>query len=170
MATTPVEVKKAEPGAVPDIWQTFRTEMDRLFDRFTAFGVPSLPSIFGTSPGFIAPTVTLRAPAVEITEDDAAWRLTAELPGLSENDVEVVLTDDVLTLRGEKKQEREEKGKNFHVSERSYGSFARSFTLPDGVNRDGIGADFAKGVLTITLPKKPGTKVAEKRIEVKATG
>ena len=150
MASTPVEVKKAEPAAVPDLWQNFRTEMDRLFDRFTAFGVPSLPRLFTTPPGFIAPAITMRAPAVEIIEDDGAWRLTAELPGLSEADVEVVLTDDVLTLRGEKKQEREEKGKNFHVSERSYGSFARSFALPDGVNREGIGAEFAKGVLTIT--------------------
>ena len=110
------------------------------------------------------------APAVEISEDDAAWRLTAELPGLSETDVEVVLADDVLTLRGEKKQEREESGKNFHVSERSYGSFSRSFTLPDGVDREGIGAAFAKGVLTVTLPKKPEAKVAEKRIEVKTAG
>jgi HSP20 family protein len=143
--------------------------MDRLFDRF-GFGVPSLSRMFMTPPGFTAPAFTVPAPAVEISEDDAAWRLTAELPGLSETDVDVVLADDVLTLRGEKKQEREESGTNFHVSERSYGSFARSFALPDGVDRDGISAAFAKGVLTVTLPKRPEAKAAEKRIEVKAAG
>ncbi len=161
-------MKKTEPAPVPDIWQNFRTEMDRLFDRF-GFGVPSLSRMFMTPPGFTAPALTVSAPAVEISEDNNAWRLTAELPGLAEKDVEVVLADDVLTLRGEKKQEREESGTNFHISERSYGSFARSFVLPEGVDRNGIGAAFAKGVLTVTLPKKPEAKVEEKRIEVKAT-
>lgn len=170
VASTHVEVKKAEPAAVTDVWQTFRTEIDRLFDRFGAFGVPSLPRPLTTPPSFFAPTFAVRAPAVEISEDDTAWHLTAELPGLSETDIEVVLADDVLILRGEKKQEREEKGTNFHVSERSYGSFARSFTLPEDVNREGIDAAFAKGVLTITLPKQPGAKSTEKRIDVKAAG
>ncbi len=169
MASTPVEVKKPDPAAVPDIWQNFRTEMDRLFDRF-GFGVPSFSRMFMTPPGFTAPVFGVPAPAVEICEDDAAWRLTVELPGMSDADVQVVLADDVLTLRGEKKQEREESGKNFHLSERSYGSFSRSFTLPDGVDREGIGAAFAKGLLTVTLPKKPEAKVAEKRIEVKTSG
>ena len=170
MASSQLDVKKTEPAAVPDMWQSLRSEMDRLFDRFGAFGRPYLPGLFPTPTGLTAPGFALRAPAVEISEDDSAWRVTAELPGLAENDVEVVLTDDVLTLRGEKKQEREEKGRNFHVSERSYGSFTRSFTLPDGVEREAIGAEFAKGVLTITLPKKPGAQVEEKRIEVKTAG
>ena len=170
MASTPVEVKKADPTSTPDIWQTFRTEMDRLFDRFTGFGVPSLPRLFAPPPGFLTSAITVGTPAVEISEDATAWRLTAELPGLAETDVEVVLADDVLTLRGEKQQERQESGKNFHISERSYGSFTRSFTLPDGVDRERIGAEFAKGVLSITLPKLPGAKTEEKRIEVKPAG
>ena len=173
MASTPVEVKQAAPAAVPDLWNSFRTEMDRLFDRFAGFGVPSLSRMFLVPPafaGFAAPAFLARPPAVEISEDAAAWRLTAELPGLAESDVEVVLADDLLTLRGQKKQEREETGTNFHVSERSYGSFARSFVLPDGVDRDGIAASFTKGVLTVTLPKKPAAKAEEKRIEVKPGG
>jgi HSP20 family protein len=174
MASTPVEVKQAvpaDPTGMTDIWQTFRSEMDRLFDRFGfGFGAPSLPRMFMGPSAFSGPALIARAPAVEISEDDTAWRLTAELPGLSETDVEVVVTDDVLTLRGEKKQEREESGKNFHISERSYGSFARSFALPDGVDREGIGAEFAKGVLTVTLPKQADAKAAEKVIPVKATG
>ena len=168
MASTPVEVKKADLAGAPDIWQSFRSEMDRLFDRF-GLGGSSLSRLFTAPPGFAAPALTLGVPAVEISEGKNAWRLTAELPGLSEKNVEVVLADDVLTLRGEKKQEREESGTNFHISERSYGSFTRSFVLPEGVDRTGIGAAFAKGVLTVTLPKKPDAQVEEKRIEVKAT-
>ena len=165
MATTPVEVKKPSgpaPTPVPDVWNLFRTEMDRLFDRFAGFPFPNLPAMFAT-----APPMATRGPAVEITEDENDWRLTAELPGMTEADMEVALADDVLTLRGEKKQEREEKGKDYYLSERSYGSFTRSFIVPPSVDREAIKAEFAKGVLTVTLPKKPEAKTAETKIEVR---
>lgn len=167
MAMTPVDVKQAAgraPAPLPDVFQTFRSELDRLFDQFGWFGAPWLPRRPAISPGFT------RGPAVEVAEDDRAWTLTAELPGLSEADMEVALSGDVLTLRGEKKQAHEEKGKDFYVSERSYGSFARSFTVPDGVDRDAIAASFARGVLTVTLPKRADAKPAETRIEVKPAG
>jgi HSP20 family protein len=94
--------------------------------------------------------------------------VTAELPGMNEKEIEVVLSDGTLTLKGEKRQEKEQNEKNFYLSERSYGSFQRSFTLPSGVDREKIAADFAKGVLTITMPKTAKAKESQKKIEVKA--
>jgi HSP20 family protein len=75
----------------------------------------------------------------------------------------------MLVLKGEKRQEREEKEKNRYLSERSYGAFQRSFALPDGIGRDKIAAEFSKGVLTLTLPKTPDARKQQKKIEVKAT-
>ncbi len=91
---------------------------------------------------------TVPVPAVDITEDDAGYKVTAELPGMSAKEIDVVLSDGMLTLKGEKKLETEQKEKNFCLSKRSYGSFRRSFTLPDGTDREKIPADLAKGVLT----------------------
>ena len=171
MANTPVEVKKTAPApAAPDAWRSLRTEMDRLFDRFAGgWGMPSLRRMFDAEPTFrYESSLTVPSPAVDITEDEAGYKVTAELPGMNEKEVEVVLSDGMLTLKGEKRAEKEQKDKNFYLSERSYGSFQRSFTLPDGVDRDKIAADFAKGVLTITMPKTAKAKEAEKKIEVKA--
>jgi len=171
MATTPAEVKKTTPPApvVPDAWRSLRTEMDRLFDRFASgLGMPSVGRLFDGPPALrFESSFTMPAPAIDVTEDKDAYRLTAELPGMSENDIEVSVTESMLTVKGEKKQETEHKAKNYHVSERAYGSFERSFSLPDGVDANKIGADFAKGVLTITLPKKPEARVEPKKVEVK---
>jgi len=165
MATTPVEVKKSMPApAAPETWRSFRTEMDRLFDRFASgFGMPSLRRMFDAET-----TLTMPDPAVDVTEEADAYKLTAELPGMAEGDIEVALTDDMLTITGEKKEEKAAKEKNYYVSERSYGAFRRSFAVPDGVDRDKVGAAFAKGVLTVTMPKAAGAKAAPKKIEVKA--
>jgi HSP20 family protein len=102
---------------------------------------------------------------VDITEDEAAFKLSAELPGLAEKDVQVSLSGDTLTIKGEKRQEREEKEKNYYLSERSYGEFQRAFILPEGVDREKIGAAFTNGVLTVTLPKTQ--QMPPKKIEVK---
>lgn len=107
-------------------------------------------------------------PAIDVTEAADSYKLTTELPGLSEKDIEVAVTAGMLTLKGEKKQETEQKGKNSYLSERAYGTFGRSFALPDTVDAGKIAADFSKGVLTITLPKKPEARVEPKKIEVKA--
>ena len=172
MATAPVEVKKAPPAPTDttDAWRSFRTEIDRLFDRFrTDLVWPSFQrvfddrSIFGLRRSFSMPN-----PAMDVSEDADAYKLTAELPGMSEKEIGVTLTDGMLTLTGEKKQETEQKDKNYYLSEREYGSFKRSFTLPEGIDADKISADFSKGVLTITLPKKPEAKTAPKKVEVKA--
>ncbi|MFS8636977.1 MAG: Hsp20/alpha crystallin family protein [Gemmatimonadota bacterium] len=103
-------------------------------------------------------------PAVDITERDDALVLTAELPGMRREDIEVELDNNVLTIRGEKKEEREEKGEERYLYERRFGSFSRSFTLPRTVDPDRISARYERGVLTVTLPKLEESK--GKRIEV----
>jgi HSP20 family protein len=168
MAVTPVEVKKAPaPRAAADPWQSLRSEFDRLFDRVSGFGLPSMRRISDLVPSFES-TFSVNAPAVDVTEDDKAYKITAELPGLDAKDVEVGMTGDLLTLKGEKRQEKEEKNKNWYVSERAYGSFERGFALPEGVDREKIVAEFAKGVLTVTLPKSAEAQKQQKKIEVKA--
>jgi HSP20 family protein len=172
MANTPTEVKKttpAVPGA-PDAWRLFRSEMDRLFDRLaTGWGMPSMRRMFDVEPSFrYESAFTMPTPAVDITEDNTAYKVMAELPGMNEKEIEVVVAGDVLTLKGEKRTEKEQKDKNFYVSERSYGSFQRSFHIPDGVDRDKIDAGFSKGVLTITMPKTAKAVEQRKKIEVKA--
>jgi HSP20 family protein len=107
-------------------------------------------------------------PPVEITEKDGELKLTAELPGLDRKDVTVELEGNVLTLRGEKREERkeEDKAKQYHLEERRYGAFYRSFTLPPAVDPDEITADFDKGVLTLHLPKTKEAKPRGREIPV----
>ena len=169
MANTPVELKPTTPTPpAADTWRTFRGEMDRLFDRFAAgISVPSFDRMFDVAPAFRT-ELNVPSPAVDITEDATGFKVTAELPGMAENDVEVALTDDVLTIKGEKTAETEKQDKNTYLSERRYGAFQRSFVVPDGVDRENITADFANGVLTLTLPKvAPAQK---KTIEVEDSG
>ena len=149
---------------------SLRQEVDRLFDEFVtgwpfrrrhAFFEPlrGLPSILGTSP-----------PAVDVIDKDGEVVVQAELPGLEEKDIEVQLSDDMLTIGGEKKDEREEgeKGGAYYVSERHYGAFQRTLRVPEGINRDDITAKFRKGVLTVTLPKTPEAQEQTKKIEVQS--
>jgi HSP20 family protein len=170
MPDTPVEVRKAPApatarSALPDAWKCFRSEMDRMFDRF---GLPSVRRMFDAEPFFrYESSFGFAMPAVDVSENDKAYKITAELPGVTEKDIEVTVAGDVILLKGEKHQEREEKEKNRYLSERSFGAFQRSFALPDGVDRDKIGAEFAKGVLTLTLPKTTEAQ-SQKKIEVKA--
>jgi HSP20 family protein len=169
MAEVPVERKQGTPAQapVPDVWRTFRGEMDRLFDRF---GLPSFRRMFDTEPGW--PSLrpfTFSAPPIDMSEDEKSYKITAELPGLDAKDVDVQVTGDTLLIKGEKRQESDEKSKNYHFSERSYGAFQRSFNLPASVDRDMVTADFSKGVLTITLPKTAAAQQQAKKIEVKSS-
>jgi HSP20 family protein len=169
MADVPVEVKKAPPAqtATPDIWQSFRGEMDRLFDRF---GFPSLRRVFDSEPSLrSASSFGFSAPAIDMNEDEKAYKILAELPGIDAKDIDVSVSGDMLVLRGEKRQEKEEKDKNYPFSERSYGSFQRSFQLPSSVDRHKVAADFSKGVLTITLPKTADAQKPLKKIAVRSS-
>ena len=127
-------------------------EIDRLFDGFSR-----------NFPAFTAAGRTL--PSMDVSETDKAIEITAELPGLEQKDVELNLTDNLLTIRGEKKNEREEKNKDYHLVERSFGSFARSVELPAGVKAEDISAEISKGVLKVTV-RKPTPKQS-KQIEIK---
>ena len=123
--------------------------MDRLFDRFTGgFRMMPFPAL-RTGLAF-----SFSFPAVDVTEDETSFKLSAELPGMAEKDIQVSLSSDTLTIRGEKRQDKEEKNTGYHLSERSYGEFQRAFTLPDGVDGEKTAAAFANGVLTVTVPKK----------------
>ncbi len=161
----PAPVSTAGGGGTPDVFRAFRGEMDRLFDRFfNGFGLPSF-----AFPRFEEmPRLSLPSPAVEVTETDAAWTIAAELPGMAETDIEVAISGDRLTLKGEKRQESKRTEGTTTLSERSYGAFERSFMLPEGIDRDKIGAAFTKGVLTLTLPKTETARQQTRKIEVKA--
>lgn len=146
---------------------SLRREIDQAFENF---GLGSWPRVL-TRPMFQTDFFGDRpwniAPAVDIAENDKEFEVTAELPGLDEKDVEVNLSNGNLTIKGERKEETKEREKDYYLSERRYGSFARSFPLPDGVNADKIEASFAKGVLTIKLPKTAEAQ-AERKIPIKA--
>ena len=169
MADVPVAVKKTAPAqtSAPDIWQSFRSEMDRLFDRF---GFPSLRRVFDIEPAWrSASSFSFSVPAIDMSEDEKAYKISAELPGIDAKDIDVSVSGDMLVLKGEKRQEKEEKDKNYHFSERAYGSFQRAFDLPASVDRNKVAADFSKGVLTITLPKTAEAQKPAKKIEVKSS-
>jgi len=100
-------------------------------------------------------------PAVDILEKDGNLMLRAEVPGMSEKDIDLKLEGNVLTLKGEKKFENEEERNNYHRMESFYGSFTRSFTLPETVDRDRIKADYKNGILTVTIPQKPEVRPRE---------
>lgn len=121
---------------------------------------------FGTSM-FKTPLLSESAwlPAVELVEEDSEFVLTAELPGMSKKDVDVSVDDRVLTLKGEKKTEREVAHDRMHIRERGYGTFERSFTLPRNVDAEKIRADFRDGLVEIHLPK--GKEAKSKHIEIK---
>ncbi|WP_321397669.1 Hsp20/alpha crystallin family protein [Emcibacter sp.] len=108
------------------------------------------------------------SPSTDITETKESYEISVELPGLEDKDVVLSLKDNVLTLKGEKKEEREEKKTDYHLTERSYGSFMRSFTLPPNVDADGIHADFYNGVMTIVLPKTEVHEPEKRTIEIKS--
>lgn len=160
--------------AVSDPWrplETLRQQVDRLFEDF---GRPPLHFPFGRSAFDVEPfwkrTMTGHGlPAVDISEKDKSFEITAELPGMEEKDIQIRLANGNLVISGEKKDEKEEKRKDYYLSERHYGSFERIFSLPKGVDADQIEASFSKGVLTISLPKRPEAIKPEKVIPVKSS-
>jgi HSP20 family protein len=123
-----------------------RKEMDRLFERFVEPVWPEMPAL-----GEWQPTL-------DVTEDKDAVTVKVELPGVEQKDIGVTLQEGVLTVKGEKREETEEKGKQYHRVERSYGAFARSIRVPAAVQAEKVTATFKDGVVTITLPKAPEAK------------
>jgi HSP20 family protein len=139
-------------------WDPFRG-MEDMFDRYTkALSSPRWGSQEVMTTGDWAPRV-------DIAETDKEFSIKAEIPEVKKEDVKVTVDNGVLTIRGERKQEKEEKDKKFHRVERFYGSFMRSFTLPDNVDESEIEASFKDGMLNLTIPKTKATK--PKAIDVK---
>jgi len=134
---------------------SLRQEMDRLWDRFVGES-PLARRIYGEW-----------SPTVDVSEAKDNFIIKAELPGIDEKDVSVTISGDVLTIKGEKKKEEEEKDEHHYRVERYYGSFQRSFQLPNSVKADKIEADFDKGILKVTLPKVEEAKKKEVKIKVK---
>ncbi len=108
------------------------------------------------------------SPRVDVKETDKEIKIVADIPGLDEKDINVTLKDDVLTIRGEKKEEKEDRSENYYKLERSYGSFTRSIPIPVEVETDKIEAKIKKGVLSVTLPKSPEALKKSKKIEIKS--
>jgi HSP20 family protein len=167
----PVNKKANEPAFAPEAWRPFeslRREVDRLFEDFGRedFWRRPLRSLAGFERGLAQKLAA--APAVDVAENDKAYEITAELPGMNEKDIEVNVANGGLTIKGEKKEEKEEKQKGYYVSERRYGSFERYFGLPDGIDAGKIEASFKNGVLKVTLPKTAEAQKPAKKIEVKA--
>jgi len=134
---------------------TLRDQIDRLFDSF-----------FGRVPSIIEKE-TAWVPAINLEETDDSYVVQAELPGLKKNEIKVSITEDSVTISGERKIEKEEKGKTFHRVEMSYGKFQRTLSLPGEIMPDKAKASYKDGILTIKLPKSEKAKVKEIEVEIK---
>ena len=165
------ESKPTTPPTAMQAWRPFeglRREVDRLFEDFTMnpLRLPFRRPAFDIEPFWQAKS-WIAAPAVDLVEKEKAFELTAELPGLDEKNVEVKVANGVLTIKGAKQEDKEEKNKDFHMRERRFGSFERALRIPETVDADKIEASFKKGVLSVTLPKTVEAQKPVKTIEVK---
>ena len=149
-----------------DPFASFRREMDRLFDDFFT-PAPAEGRNFGAP---AAQAAAIMRPSIDVDETDQAYTVTAELPGLSEKDIQLNLRENTLTISGEKKSERNEAQGGRRYSERSFGRFERSIPFPAEVDADRVDAAFRDGVLTVTLPKNEKAQDKTRRIEIRSQG
>ncbi len=131
-----------------------RDEMDRLWEDFFGGG------------RFFSPRERMLQPGLDVSETKDKVLVNVEIPGVDASDINISVSGDVLTVKGEKKQTKEEKDEHYHVVERTYGSFSRSVTLPAAVDTDKIEATYKKGILKVTLPKKEEAKPKEIKVKV----
>lgn len=145
----------------PSRWEPFR-ELSTLEDRLNRMFGEGFGKLYGgqelTAGSFVPP--------VDVYEDEKCIRLKMEVPGIEEKDIHINLENNVLTVQGERKMESETKEENYHRIERSYGSFSRSFTLPNTVNPEDVKAGYTKGVLTINLAKRAEARPKQIKVEV----
>ncbi|OPK01147.1 molecular chaperone Hsp20 [Pseudomonas veronii] len=166
------EHKSDQHPVTTDLWrplEKLRQQVDHLFDDFNlGSGLsPFSRGLFDVEPFWRRELIGHGMPAVDITEKDKSYEITAEVPGMDQKDIEVKLSNGSLIIKGEKQEDKEEKRKGYHLSERHYGSFERVFNLPKGIDADKIDASFSKGVLCISLPKKPEAMKADKVVPIK---
>lgn len=155
------ETRGTNSDSIFDSLRHMQREMDSVFNNFLSTG--------GSLPASSRQGKLSFAPSLDIAETEKSYHLTMELPGVSEKDVEITITDGVLTVRGEKKSEEKQEDKNWHRVERFYGSFQRSVSLPQEVDEDHIEARFKNGVLELEVPKSTQKREKTRRIEVKAS-
>jgi HSP20 family protein len=143
-----------------DLFSSLHREIDRVFDDFTRSEHWPFRAL-STGNGKLTPRI-------DVSETDKKVEVTVELPGVDEKDIDISLSDDLLTIKGEKKSETEKTEKNYHLVERSYGSFERMTRLPCEVEADKVKAEFKSGVLKISLPKSPAAKAKSHKIAISA--
>ena len=171
----PVKQEEGTSSMARSGWDRFlnlRSEIDHLFDEFTDSWPFMSRSGRAKAQQMMSPfAFAERLPAVDLCDKKDKIEIKAELPGMDEKDINVEMTDHLLTISGEKKEEREEGEKegNYYMSERRYGSFRRSIALPEGVDTNKVDATFKKGVLNITMQKTPEAREKVKKIKVKAS-
>lgn len=164
MALLPIRRQQAQPqlgfGSLLPMFNQLQQEMNRLLSSFPTF----------TFPSFFEEELTAGAwaPQVDVYEDDQNIRVKADLPGLEPKDIDVRVDNGVLTIQGERKWSEEKKKENYHRVERAYGSFTRSFMLPDYADTDKVEAKFKNGVLEVCIPKKPEAVKQSKKIPIAA--
>ena len=163
---------------------SLRSEMNRLFDRFTGRGGPPATGrrssdLFGLDPWARDPFELLESAfggsaesfgRADLSETDRSYELQVDLPGLTRDDVEIEYSNGALMVSGERRDEREDERKGYYISERTYGGFRRVFRVPESVDHDKIEAHFNDGVLTVELPKTEQAQQSSRRIEVKESG
>jgi HSP20 family protein len=142
-----------------DPFRDLQRQIDRVFSEFSQ---DFRPMGFGRGNG------NMLAVDIDVAETDKALEISADLPGVAEKDIDVSVSDNMLTIKAEKKSERDEKGKDFRIVERSYGTFQRSMTLPFAADASKVEAKFDKGVLKLTLPKPPELQSKAQKIPVKS--
>ncbi len=164
-------VKTPAPGGTEPSWglplTSLRHEIDHLFDDFMS-GWPFRSRDVGARAWDRLPAAFRSAtPAADVVENGKAFVISLDLPGIEEKDIQVSVSDDVLTVRAEAGEEHKEEKENYFLSERQHGALQRAFQLPAGVDADKIDASYHEGVLRITLPKSAEAQSKERKIQVK---
>lgn len=150
-------------------FEGLRRQVNHLFDDFQRgyWHLPFRQGVVDVEPLWRGEIAIGALPAVDILETDSGYRVTAELPGVAESDIDVNFSEGTLTITGEKQEEKEEKKADYFLSERRYGAFKRSFRVADGIDADKIEAKFKNGVLTVLLPKTAEARKKSKTVPVK---
>jgi HSP20 family protein len=162
---------KWDPLKTLSVWEPFSTwgpfrELEEMQNRLTSFFGRHLPLLHEFSQAEeLMPAAWV--PRVDVVEHDKEYQIDVELPGMKKDEIKVSVEDRVLSISGERKSEKEEKGKKYHRTERSYGAFMRSFTLPEDASGEKLHADFQEGILKVHIPKVEGAKT--KAIEVQVS-
>jgi HSP20 family protein len=144
----------------------FHQEIDRIFESFfRGFGLPSVG--LGRENALLAPSDWIK-PTLDVAAGEKEYTITVELPGVEEKDVQLELTEDTLVIKGEKKQEKEEKERNYYRMERSYGSFQRVLSLPEDAESESISASYKNGILKISIPRKAAVRKESRQITIQS--